>query len=166
MDKLRTPLFFIALALIGLVVLVEVGSKWLLKANVVASDIDEQLKRPEFHDLNTNELKRTQAAFGGKAPPGLGIPRMALLDGLVAFTALLMGLPFLLSDRVQGRIVGLTSVIVSILVLIGAIVLIFATLFEVLLMFGLFTAVPFGTIAYLAKWGFFNRSGAAVTLGA
>jgi len=62
--------------------------------------------------------------------------------------------------------VGLASVIVSFFVLLGAIVLIFATLFEVLLMIGLFTAVPFGTIAYLAEWGFFDRSGAAVTLGA
>src|SRR5262249_55675388 len=33
-----------------------------------------------------------------------------------------------------------------------------------LLMFGLFVATPFGTLAYLAIWGFFDRGGAAVAL--
>ena len=160
MDKLRLPFFVAALVLIAVVVLAEMGSALLLKGKTATADLQAELNKKENEGADRNEV----SALNGEAPPGLGIPCMAFLDGLVAFTALLMGLPFLLSDRLQGRIVGITSVIVSFLILLAAIVLIFTTLAKVLLMFGLFVAVPFGTLAYTAIWGFFDRSGATVVL--
>ena len=161
MDKLRLPFFVAALVAAGLVVLVEVGSPLLLKAKANAQELQVELGKPEYADLDKTQLRNLNA----EAPPGLGLPCLALLDGLLAFTALLMGLPFLLSDRLQGRLVGITSVIVSFLVFLACLLLIFITLAKVLLMIGLFTAFPFGTAAYMAIWGFFDRAAATASLG-
>jgi len=49
--------------------------------------------------------------------------------------------------------------------LLGAIGAIFLTLAKVMLMIGLFLSVPFGTLAYLAIWGFFNTGAAKAALG-
>ena len=109
MDKLRLPFFVAALVLIAVVVLVEMGSALLLKGKTATADLQVELNKKENEGADRKEV----SALNGQAPPGLGIPCMAFLDGLVAFTALLMGLPFLLSDRLQGRIVGITSVILA-----------------------------------------------------
>ena len=53
----------------------------------------------------------------------------------------------------------------SIIVLILTIAAIFAALALLLLMVALFLATPFGTLAYLAVYGFFNRPGANAVLG-
>ena len=102
MDKLRIPFFVGALVVAGLVVLVEVGSPLLLKAKASTQELQAELGKPQYADLNKGQLQELNA----EAPPGLGLPSLAFLDGLMAFTAVLMGLPFLLSDRLQGRLVG------------------------------------------------------------
>jgi hypothetical protein len=53
----------------------------------------------------------------------------------------------------------------AIVALLSGIAMLFGAISLLLLMVSLFTAVPFGTIAYLAIWGFFNRGGASATLG-
>jgi hypothetical protein len=58
-----------------------------------------------------------------------------------------------------GRVVG------SIILIIVAIVLAIIAFIELLVMVTLLAATPFGTIAYLALWGFFPRGDAAVLLG-
>ena len=164
MDELRKPLFFAAVAIAVLIVCIEIGANWfptrppspeaaaLTRAQLIKSD-------PRL----AAELSKAPPA--GKSPPGVGIPDLALLDGLLLLSVLLMGASFLVSDRLIGRVQGVVTLIVSLLTLIAAIVGIFKTLIKVLIMFALFTAVPFGTIAYLAIWGFFNRGGAATILG-
>jgi len=76
-----------------------------------------------------------------------------------------MGMSFLLTDRLIGRVQGVLTLIMSLIVAIFAIFSILTTFVNVLVMIALFTAAPFGTIAYLAKWGFFDRSGATTVLG-
>jgi hypothetical protein len=161
MNGLRTPFFIAALALIVLAVLVEIGSDWLPKTQVVAKDLDSQLSRIQ----GVGKLSASASGLTGESPPGLAIPAMAFMDGLVAFTAVLMGLPFLLTDRIQGRLVGIVSCVVSFLVLLAAILVFFRTLAELLLMLALVAAVPFGTMAYLAMWGSFATGQAAALLG-
>jgi hypothetical protein len=95
----------------------------------------------------------------------MAISYMALLDGLLLYTVLLMGLALLFPDRILGRVQGLASLIVSILVLIAVIVMLMAAFIKLMIMVGLVTATPFGTLAYLAIWGFFQRGTAAMLLG-
>lgn len=171
MDALRKPFFFAAMTLAVLIVMAEAGSALGLRTNKV-----------NFAD-NANALTNAVAAVPGlsshlgtikdgalgelerRRPPGLGIPRMALLDGLMLFSMGLMGMQFLIGERLQGRIQGLATFIVSLLVLMGAIVLIVATLAKVILMAALFVTVPFGTIAYLVIWGSFKTGAAKAVLG-
>lgn len=100
-----------------------------------------------------------------RAPPGKGIPSLAVLDGILLFAAIVMGLPFLLTHAVVGRVQGIVTLIVSLVALIAGVVLLMLTIVELLLMVGLFLAAPFGTLMYFALYGFFPTQRAAVLLG-
>lgn len=143
MDQLRKPFFLLALILMTLAVLVEAGSTALV-GDAGAEKTADALDAPT---------------------PGYGIPYHALLDGLLLFTALLMGAPLVIPERIHGRVQGVATLIVSILALLGSIALILIALAMLLLMIALLLAVPFGTIAYMILYGHFDRSGAQVTLG-
>ena len=136
LDELRKPFFFLALVLIAIAVLVEGAAKLL--------------------GVQTSSLPAPAAGFG--------VPAMLLLDSLLILTVTLMGLALLLPERVQGRLQGLATLIVSLLVLIASVVLIFFSIQLLTLMVSLLLAAPFGTIAYLAAWGDFARGDAAVVL--
>jgi hypothetical protein len=141
LDKLRTPLFVFALLLLLVVVLLELGSMAWLGA--------EPTGMSKGYDLAT---------------PGLGIPYLALLDGLLLFTLVLMALSLILPPRIHGRIQGIATLIVALLVLLGAIVLILTAIGLLVMMVSLLLAVPFGTIAYLAAFGSFPVGTAQGTL--
>lgn len=132
-STLRKPVFFVAVALMAVAVMVEVGSVFFLKVNVPR--------------------------------PGLGIPYLALLDGLVLFTVALIGVSLVIPARVHGRVQGIVTLIASLLVLVGAIVMITVAVLLLTLMVSLLMAVPFGTIAYFAAYSRFAVAGAAITLG-
>jgi hypothetical protein len=106
------------------------------------------------------------AAFlrGGDDPPGLGIPYLALVDGILAFSLVMMVLALVLPENLQAKVQSIVSVIISFFLALGSIVLIFIALAKLLLMVGLFFAFPFGTIAYVAIWGHFPKTAAAVIL--
>ena len=162
--ELRKPLFIAALVLLGLCVLVEVGASILLPRPVASrADIEANLRSEDAQDdVSVDEVLAMQRE--NPPTPGLGIPYLALLDGLLLLTLGSWapashprarprsrpgtGDAHRLHRGAAGRYRHAH----------GAIGLL-------LLMVGLFTAVPFGTIAYLAVWGFFNRGGAAATLG-
>jgi len=97
-------------------------------------------------------------------PPGLGIPYLALLDGLLLFIVILMALPLLLPDRLHAKLQGIATLIVSFISLLGGIVMIIVALVLVMIMVSLLLAVPFGTIAYLAIHGGFDTTAAQVIL--
>jgi hypothetical protein len=124
---------------------------------------DDELLEAYENDLDDEQR---QALLEQDAPPGVAIRTMALVDGLLLFTVGLIGLSLLVRERLHGRIQGVITLIVSLLVLIGAIMLILMALLPfLLLMVGLLLAAPFGTLTYLALYGFFNRGGASILLG-
>jgi hypothetical protein len=86
------------------------------------------------------------------------------VDGILLYTVVLMGVALLIPDRVHARVQGVVTLIGSIILIIVALVLAIIAFIELLVMVTLFAAAPFGTIAYLAVWGFFPRGDAAVLL--
>jgi hypothetical protein len=140
LDELRKPFLIIALVLILLVVLIEVGSGLLL-------------------DLGT-----PGAASLGAETPGYGITYLAFLDGFVFYVTLLIALAMVIPERIQGKVQGCATAIVAFLGCLGTIFAIITCLIMLIVMVTLLLAPIFGTIAYLAIYGHFDRSGAAVTL--
>ncbi len=165
MDTLRKPFFIVSLVCLVLAVLIEVGSPVLLpkkapdRQSLQASIRDEGAQ----DDVDINQVLQVQR--DNPPTPGLGIPYLALLDGLLLLTLALVGASLIIPERVHGRVQGLITLIGAVVALLAGFGMLFAAIGLLLLMVGLFTAVPFGTIAYLAVWGFFNRGGAAGTLG-
>jgi hypothetical protein len=101
---------------------------------------------------------------GGGAPPGRGIPYLALVDGVALFTIALMGIGLLAPKRLHGRVQGVVTLVFAILLTIGAVVLAIRAIAQLTLMVSLLFAPPFGTIAYLILWGSFPRGEATVLL--
>jgi hypothetical protein len=100
----------------------------------------------------------------GDDPPGRGIPYLALVDIVLAYTILLVSLPIVVPDHLQGKIQGIVTFVGAIVLLIVAFLLTLLALAALLLMVSLFLAVPFGTIAYLAAFGDFATGEAAAIL--
>lgn len=163
--ELRKPLFIAALVLLGLCVLVEVGASIFLPRPVASgADIAASLKSEGAQDdVSVQDVVAMQSE--NPPTPGLGIPYLALVDGLLLLTLGLMGASLLIPERVTGQLQGVVSLVGAIVALLSGIAMLFGAIGLLLLMVSLFTAVPFGTIAYLAIWGFFNRGGASATLG-
>jgi len=164
MGELRKIFFIFAVIAIVLALLLELGSSLFRntdspdKGSITSAAGDAGIKSDET-DIDLNSVEPNSA------PPGLAIRYLAFLDGLLVFTMVLMTLSMLLPERIHGRIQGIITLIVSLLVGIGSVVAIIAAVILFFTMFGLFVAVPFGTIAYLAVWGFFDKGSAAAVLG-
>ena len=140
MERLRLPFFVIAALALLLVVILEAGS-------------------------NQCAALLVTVAHGQPAhPPGAGIPCLALLDGLLLFTIVLMGAAMLIGNRLHAKLQGVATLIVAIIAILGAIVLVIATVMLLLMMIALLLAVPFGTIAYLALYGAFDTGSAQAIL--
>lgn len=133
MDKIRKPFLVAALILAILVLLIELGT-----------------------GLVT-------AFFGLEDPPGIGIPYLAMVDGILVFTLAHMTISLIVPERVVGRVQGCITLVTGCLILLAAIVAIFVAITLVLLMIGLIVSF-FGAIIYLAVWGDFPRGAAAVIL--
>src|SRR5262249_38060440 len=94
MDTLRKPFFFVALALIGVCVLVELGIGSLLTGvDAAQRELAGAVGRAEIEGLDPTErdaaLQEAQP-LTRQARPGLAIRYLALLDGVVLFTVALM----------------------------------------------------------------------------
>lgn len=167
LDSLRKPFFIVAMVLIAATLLVELGAPFLL-ANTVDQAELERLARKELEDeegVDADEvIEDLRSTSREEPPPGLGIPGLAFIDVFLVFAALLMGLDLLGKRGMLGLIQGVAGLVLSLATLIIGILFILAALAKLFLMLGLFLSPPFGTIAYLATWGFFDRAGAGVTL--
>jgi len=163
--ELRKPLFIAALVALGLCVLVELGASLVLPRPVASpADLQASLQSEGVEDeVDLQELLSVQK--DNPPTPGMGIAYLALVDGLFLLTLGLMGASLLIPERVHGQVQGVVSLVGAIIALLAGIAMLLAAIGLLLLMVSLLTAVPFGTIAYLAVWGFFNRGGAAATLG-
>lgn len=159
MEKLRTPFFIVALILILIVVLIEVGNTALL-TTVPSAPNCANLDSAELRDSCLN----TDLSPGMKGAPGMAIPYLALMDGLTLFTAALMGLGLVVKPSILGRVQGIGTLFFAILVILGGIVMIFIALALVFLMIGLLLSFPFGTIAYLILYGNFDTGSARAML--
>lgn len=147
------------MAMIVLALLVELGSPWVAGGPAPVANLAQV---PGLDDgAGAVPLESLEAS---EEPPGRGIFAMALLDGVLAFRIALMGLALVLSPRVLGRVQGVATAIVSVLLLLAGVVGLLFLLSELALMIGLFTAAPFGTIVYMGKWGFFPSGDAATLL--
>ena len=168
MENLRTPFLLAALVLILLVVLVELGATALVGQTTEPAGSLQGAFTPYRGDLTdeqvNGQLQAAQQQLGDEHPPGMGIPDLALLDAVLLFTIALMAAALLVPERVQGRLQGIVTLVVSIVLLILALLLAIKAFVLLLVMVALFSAVPFGTLAYLAIWGFFDRTGARVAL--
>lgn len=140
-DRLRRPVFIVALILILIAVLVELGATAKLRAVAPAGSA---LRAPA---------------------PGMGIPSLAFLDGLILYSALIVGLALIVPERIQGRLQGVATFVFSILMLLAEIALIFAALGLLILMVTLLLSPIFGTLAYFALYSDFDTTRARILLG-
>jgi hypothetical protein len=132
LSKLRLPFFVVALILLVLAVMVELGSGIFLDS-------------------------------GGKHY-GLGLRYLALVDGLLLFTVAMIASPLIISHRVHGRIQGVITLLVSLLLLLGSVLMAIVAFALLMMMVSLLLAVPFGTIAYMAMFAYFPVAGVQITL--
>lgn len=135
LDELRKPFFIIALAIMLCVVLVEIGSPWLLNVSDKGFDL-----------------------------PGYGIQYLVFVDAFLLYVSLLIGLALIIPERIQGRVQGCVTLILSFFGCLGIIAAIIAALVFLLILIALLLSPIFGTAAYLAIYGDFDRSGANITL--
>jgi hypothetical protein len=140
LDELRKPFLVAAFILILLVVLLEGSSVLWINSDSSVAD-----------------------SLGAKAP-GYGINYLAFLDGFVLYLTLLIALAMIIPERLQGRVQGCVTAIVSFLGCLGTIFAIITCLIVLIIMVTLLLAPIFGTIAYLAIYGDFDRGAAAATL--
>ena len=152
-----------------LVVLIEIGAGLTLRGvpptgnvmGAISGALPDPIKQA-LDDVDSGDVEDLAAASNDV--PGSGIPYMSVLDGMVLFTVALVASSLIITDRVQGRVQGCATLILSIIMILATIVMIIVAIVLLLLMVALLLAVPFGTIAYLAIYGFFNRGGASAVL--
>lgn len=156
MTSLRTPFLVLAVLCIALAVLVELGSSTLLGGDGAGAGVAQ-----EAAGLGVEIVGSTSAI---DEPPGRAITYLALVDGVLLYTVLLMAASLVVPERAHARAQGVLTLVASIVLIVVAIVLAIIAFAELLVMVALFPAAPFGTIAYLALWGFFPRGDAAVVL--
>jgi len=156
MGSLRKPFLLLGMLAIILVVLVELGSGLMLGG----ADASGALQN-SAGDLGAN----VGDLHGVSQPPGRGIMYLALIDVIALYTTGLFTLSLVVPDRVQGRVQGVATLIGSIILIIVSFVMLIIAFIELMIMISLFLAIPFGTLAYLALWGFFPVGKASVIIG-
>jgi len=140
LEDLRKPFFIVSLICIGLAVLVELGSMAVITKHVAAT-----------------------SSFDAPTP-GRGIPTLALLDGLVFYATIIMGLALIIPERIQGRLQGIVTLVVAVILLLAAIPVVIGEIALLILMVSLLLSPPFGTIAYVIAFGNFDTDGARIAI--
>jgi hypothetical protein len=169
LDRIRRPFFLAALLAWLVVVLVEVGAGFVLPvpdvsvAELRTAIVHDNPDRPPPTVADLQDMVRARAEQPPR--PGYAISSLAAFDLLVFLGLFWMGAGLVVSRRLVGRIQGIVSLVVALVTIVLGIVAVFALFSLLLVMLGLFLAPPFGTLAYLAIWGFFARGSAAATLG-
>jgi hypothetical protein len=170
-DLRRIP-FFISVFLVLLIVSAETGGALAkTRAGAVSSVCGGLVSGSLLKDLGIDlESDDGQKACGDvnrlrADVSGLGVPYLALVDGILLFILLFMAVGLVVPESITGRIQGAATLIFSLLMLLAAVAMIFAALTKLLLMLGLLLSVPFGTIAYFAMYASFPRSAMLALLG-
>ena len=164
-DHLRPPFLFAVLALVGLMVLLELGAIAVLQGQDAPQNLGALLPAGEVRDAFENLDNSQKAVFSGRdTPPGLAIPTLALIDGIWLFSMGLIAAGIFLPENLQGKSQGCLTLLFAIFILILSFGLLITAINLLQLMAALLLATPFGTLTYLATYGFFNRGGASVAL--
>src|SRR2546426_922446 len=103
----------------AIVVLLEVGSL-AINSKPAAADLQSAVSSvcSDHGDACTPEVLGQLAGLGGNKPPGLGIPYLALIDGVLLFTIGLMGIGLIVRENLQGKLQGIATLIFSILLVL------------------------------------------------
>ncbi|EAR21754.1 hypothetical protein [Nitrococcus mobilis] len=134
--NLRTLPFLLAIGLLGVVLLAELGV-------AVASPL----------------LGHSGGAVGW------GIPCLSLIDAQLVFTALLMAAPLVFPERITGRVQGGATLIVGLLLVLACLGAGLAAIGLLTMLIGLLLALPFGPAVYAALgYASFPATAAAATL--
>lgn len=114
-------------------------------------------------EISTMAFLRSAAGVEGSIP-GLGGPYLALIDGIILYSIILMWISMAPGKAITARVQSVVTLILSLFGAFGSFVLIFVAFGLILLMIGLLLAVPFGTIAYFAAYADFPKSVAVSAL--
>ncbi len=176
MGRIRAPFLVLAVIFMIAAVLTEIGGTSFVNSTPIGDLLrrlpapptitaDDLLSDSDFLGETTQTIRDPDAvreAYG--EPPGYGVPYLALLDGVFAFTLLSMASGLIIPQKVQAQAQGYVTCLFSLMILFAAIGLIFLTIAAVLTMIVLLLAVPFGTIIYLIVYGSFDRSATSAVL--
>ena len=132
-DELRKPFLIIALVCIALVVLIEAGYGALISSHIIHL-----------------------GPAGEEHPPGLAIPYMAVIDGLLLYSVILMTVA-IFSRELAGRAQGIIGLIIALIGVVALLAMLFAAIGLLMLMISLLLAPIFGTIAYFVIFADFAR---------
>jgi hypothetical protein len=176
MNRLRTPIFLLALILIFAIVQIE---RQALSATTVASYLpwlSSGLRQLHFGEAleyfspeqqeTLRKLEQDKAEEVARLPSkveGFGVESLQYVDAILLFTLALMTLALLIPAYLQAKVQGCITLIFAILLILAALVKVFIVLAKLLLMVALLLAFPFGTLAYLIIYGSFPR-GAAIAV--
>ncbi|MDO3705200.1 hypothetical protein Q3W71_26365 [Micromonospora sp. C28SCA-DRY-2] len=156
MGELRKPFLLLAMLAMVLAVAVELGAGLLTGGGDAGAALRDSAGAL---DVELGEVS------GVTEPSGRGTGYLALVDAVAVWTTGLFCLSLLLSERVQGRVQGVATLVFAIVLILVSLVALLVALVELSVMVSLFLAAPFGTLAYLALWGFFPVGEAALLLG-
>lgn len=168
--RLRTPLFIAATIMFLIAVSLEAGSGWFVGyfddgTAAVAASVDEYLASL---DLDEDDAEQAREDFDRLSaedkPPGIGITALLAVDAIVGFGVLMRLLELVIPLHIHSRVRLVLGLILSLVVIIGGLIALFALIAYLLVMVSMFLAAPFGTIAYLAIWGSFDTGAAAGVL--
>ena len=158
LGEVRRPFLLLAGFALLLVVLVELGSGPALDGGVAGSIGEAAAGVPGAEP-------EMLAGVTTEVPRGNGIRYLVLVDGFLLFSVVMLIGSVLVSQRVWGRVQGIITLVFSFLWLLLTVVMALVAFVLLMVMVGLFLSPPFGTIAYLAIWGWFPRGQSAVVLG-
>jgi len=153
MELRRLPFVLAVLAMI-LAVGIEMGAGWLPKVERTAAQLESAAKAMD-PALDPQRVGAFAARAAASEPHGSGVPALALFDLLLLCAVLLLGASLVVAPRIMGRIQAPIRLIVALLILLASLRALLLAIGQLYLMLGLFLAPPFGTLAYLALWGFF-----------
>ena len=156
MGALRKPFLLLAMLALVLAVGVEAGAGLLLGGGDAGAALTDSAG-----DLGVE----VGDVSGVGEPSGRGTGYLVLVDAAALWTTGLFCLGLVLPERIHGRVQGVATLVFSIVMIIVAFVALIVAFVELMVMVSLFLAPPFGTLAYLALWGFFPVGDAAVLLG-
>jgi hypothetical protein len=166
-DAIRKPFLFLSAILLLFAVLVEIGATVLVRPAAPRQELPQEIAgqlSPEDRAAALAQM-RANASRPNREPPGFAIQALARVDVILLLTIGLMALSLVIGDHLTGRVQGIVSLVVGILVFLSAFKALFTTLIELMIRVTLLLATPFGTIAYLAMYSFFDRAGAGTILG-